>query len=224
MRRNLWLLIQLTILGSTISAIAAELTVHVDQPGASIAPTLYGAFFEDINRAGDGGLYAELVQNRSFEDNNALVAWTPFAYSNAAQSSGELASFALDKSLPLNSNNLTILKITIVKPCCGRIGIFSQGFKGIVAKDKFPETSEEWRQKFAETQHQSANGLAVVGKKEYDFSLYARAQEFSGKLLVRLPCASAPGFALPPECRRGFGVLYIQFAGPPRKRFQRCDT
>lgn len=47
---------------------------------------MYGVFFEDINRAADGGLYAELVQNRSFEydraDNDSytpMTAWTPTA-------------------------------------------------------------------------------------------------------------------------------------------------
>ncbi|MDP4278105.1 MAG: alpha-L-arabinofuranosidase C-terminal domain-containing protein, partial [Bacteroidota bacterium] len=35
---------------------------------ASVSPSMYGAFFEEINHAGDGGLYAELVQNRSFEE------------------------------------------------------------------------------------------------------------------------------------------------------------
>jgi hypothetical protein len=168
----------------------AELTVHMDKPGVAVSPTLYGAFFEDINRAGDGGLYAELVQNRSFEDNDGLIAWMPFAYSNAVTSSDAVASFALDKSLPLNSNNLTSLKITIAKPCRGRVGIYNQGFKGIVAKGKFPETSEEWRQKFAEAQGQPVNGLAVVAKKKYNFSIYARAQDFSGKLSVSLETQS----------------------------------
>ena len=54
----------------TMTAKAADMTmtVHVDQPGVKISPTLYGIFFEEINRAGDGGLYAEMLQNRSFED------------------------------------------------------------------------------------------------------------------------------------------------------------
>ena len=39
-------------------------------PGARIPPTLYGIFFEEISHAGDGGLYAELIQNRGFEDAN----------------------------------------------------------------------------------------------------------------------------------------------------------
>ncbi|HEX6361299.1 alpha-L-arabinofuranosidase C-terminal domain-containing protein [Actinophytocola sp.] len=59
-------------------------TVDVNAHGADISDTMYGVFFEDINRAADGGLYAELVQNRSFEydpaDNAAytpLTAWAP---------------------------------------------------------------------------------------------------------------------------------------------------
>jgi alpha-L-arabinofuranosidase len=46
------------------------ITIDVRSPGARISPTLYGVFFEEISHAGDGGLYAELVQNRGFEDAN----------------------------------------------------------------------------------------------------------------------------------------------------------
>lgn len=46
----------------------ASITVHADQPGAVVAPSMYGIFFEEINHAGDGGLYAELIQNRSFDE------------------------------------------------------------------------------------------------------------------------------------------------------------
>src|SRR5262245_32329220 len=62
------------------------ITVDVNAHGADISDTMYGVFFEDINRAADGGLYAELVQNRSFEydtaDNAAftpLTGWAPKA-------------------------------------------------------------------------------------------------------------------------------------------------
>ncbi len=67
-------------------------------------------FFEDINRTGDGGLYAQMLQNRSFEDNSRLIAWTPLLPSAA------VASFDLDKSQPLNADNATSLKIDIEKP------------------------------------------------------------------------------------------------------------
>jgi alpha-L-arabinofuranosidase len=43
------------------------ITVHADRPGAPISPSLYGIFFEEINQAGDGGLYAELLRNRGLE-------------------------------------------------------------------------------------------------------------------------------------------------------------
>ena len=45
----------------------AEITIDVAQHGADIPSSMYGIFFEEINHAGDGGLYAELVQNRGFE-------------------------------------------------------------------------------------------------------------------------------------------------------------
>lgn len=44
------------------------LTVDASQKGAAIGPLHYGIFFEEINHAGDGGIYAELIRNRSFED------------------------------------------------------------------------------------------------------------------------------------------------------------
>jgi len=50
--------------------------VSVDHPIAPIQPTMWGIFFEDINFAADGGLYAELVKNRSFEFAKPLQGWT----------------------------------------------------------------------------------------------------------------------------------------------------
>ena len=46
--------------------------INLKKTGAPIQSTMYGIFFEDINYAADGGLYAELVKNRSFEFPNAL--------------------------------------------------------------------------------------------------------------------------------------------------------
>jgi|GEM_PF-6050810 len=45
----------------------ATLTVQVNKPGAAVNKNMYGLFFEDINFAADGGLYPELVKNKSFE-------------------------------------------------------------------------------------------------------------------------------------------------------------
>ena len=97
----------------------AKLTVQVDQPGIKVSPLLYGIFFEEINRAGDGGIYAELIQNRSFEDAEQPQAWTLVKGADAE------GGMKLDKTQPLNANNPTSLKLDIVK---GRVGIANNGF------------------------------------------------------------------------------------------------
>ncbi|MGW0944523.1 alpha-L-arabinofuranosidase C-terminal domain-containing protein [Streptomyces sp. NPDC002623] len=65
------------------------ITVDPAAKGAKIDDTMYGVFFEDINRAADGGLYAELVQNRSFEystvDNRAYTPLTSWTVDGTAQ-------------------------------------------------------------------------------------------------------------------------------------------
>lgn len=57
-----------------------ETVIRVDakNPGVVIQPTMYGIFFEDINFGADGGLYAELLKNRSFEFDNHLMGWNAF--------------------------------------------------------------------------------------------------------------------------------------------------
>ena len=55
-----------------------ELVINTKKPGAEIQPTMYGLFFEDINYGADGGLYAELVKNRSFEFPQQLMGWKTF--------------------------------------------------------------------------------------------------------------------------------------------------
>ncbi|MCG0064626.1 alpha-L-arabinofuranosidase C-terminal domain-containing protein [Streptomyces tricolor] len=73
------------------------ITVDPSATGPKIDKTMYGVFFEDINRAADGGLYAELVQNRSFEYSTAdnasytpLTAWTVSGTARVVDDSGRL--------------------------------------------------------------------------------------------------------------------------------------
>lgn len=67
-----------TALAITAGAAGTRLDINVGRPGADIAPTMYGLFFEDINYAADGGLYAEMVKNRSFEFPQSLAGWSTF--------------------------------------------------------------------------------------------------------------------------------------------------
>ena len=60
----------------TAGVSARTIDINLAKPGAPIQPTMYGIFFEDINFAADGGLYAELVKNRSFEfPQDARQSW-----------------------------------------------------------------------------------------------------------------------------------------------------
>ena len=60
----------LFLLSMLVLKASAQVNIDVDlqQPGHPVSPMLYGIFFEDINHAADGGLYAELIRNRSFEE------------------------------------------------------------------------------------------------------------------------------------------------------------
>ena len=66
-------------LTASLSAQAQHvMDVNTKKLGAPVQSTMYGLFFEDINFAADGGLYAELVKNRSFEFNQPLMGWRAF--------------------------------------------------------------------------------------------------------------------------------------------------
>ena len=70
------------VLATTLAA-NAQVTINVDvsNPGVKVSPNLYGIFFEDINHAADGGLYAELISNRSFEDDDKNIpTWQSYGW------------------------------------------------------------------------------------------------------------------------------------------------
>src|SRR5215470_12125700 len=68
------------ILAFAVSAVAqrqpAVLTIQIDQPVSKVSPTLYGLMTEEINYSYDGGLYAEMVRNRTFRENwSGVLYW-----------------------------------------------------------------------------------------------------------------------------------------------------
>ena len=64
--------------GIGMNAATNELVVQTNKVGAPVQPTMYGIFFEDINYAADGGLYAEMIKNRSFDFPQNFLGWTTF--------------------------------------------------------------------------------------------------------------------------------------------------
>ena len=104
---------------------AASLVVHTDRDGPKVSPLLYGIFFEDINCSADGGIYAELVRNRSFEDSDKLEHWS------ATSGGGSRVETAIDTSRPISPKNRRSLKVTIREPGDAFVGVFNEGYWGI---------------------------------------------------------------------------------------------
>jgi alpha-L-arabinofuranosidase len=99
------------------------ITIQAGRPGARINPLMWGVFFEDINFGADGGLYAELVKNRSFEFPDPLMGWTRISPSLAR---GEL-SIRTDK--PFDDANPHYLRIE--SEGTAPFGVANEGFRGI---------------------------------------------------------------------------------------------
>jgi len=78
MKKKILSLLSLTLLCSGYAMAQHSFTVETSKKGAEIQPTMYGIFFEDINFGADGGLYAEMVENRSFEFPDHLMGWQTF--------------------------------------------------------------------------------------------------------------------------------------------------
>ena len=80
-------ILSLALSAMTAIGTQAQVNINIDaqQLGPKISPTHYGIFFEDINHAADGGLYAELIRNRSFEDGPRygapadMQSWTTYS-------------------------------------------------------------------------------------------------------------------------------------------------
>ena len=131
------------------------ITVDPAAAGPAIADSMYGVFFEDINFAADGGLYAELVRNRSFEflpvDNAAytsLTAWTP-----GAEAGGSGTASTVDDAARLNERNRTYLRLALTNPAGWRYGVTNAGYN---------------------------TGVAVTRGATYDFSVWARSDAPAG--------------------------------------------
>ena len=171
--------VALTVLPLAVAPAAAAaadpdytITVDPSADGPAIADSMYGVFFEDINWAADGGLYAELVRNRSFEflpvDNRSytpMTAWTPTATGDGAG-----AATTVDDAERLNDRNRTYLRLSLENPAGGRYGVTNSGYD---------------------------SGVAVKAGELYDFSVWARTDASDVPLSVSLHTAGGAQLAEP---------------------------
>ncbi|HLP76633.1 MAG TPA: alpha-L-arabinofuranosidase C-terminal domain-containing protein, partial [Candidatus Paceibacterota bacterium] len=100
------------------NAAPANITIQADKPGHKISPTLWGIFFEDINLSADGGIYPELVRNRSFEDGEKPQDWK-------LVSGDPDKVWAIDDSKPLNPFNRRSLRLN------GACDLENEGYWGM---------------------------------------------------------------------------------------------
>lgn len=119
-------------LAPTVRAEITTVTIPTSSAGKPISPDLFGIFFEDINYSADGGLYAELVQNRSFEYQateqpgwNNLTGWE-------FQQRGGKGKVSVDYATPLNANNPHYVELEIGG--AGEVALINTGFDGIPVK------------------------------------------------------------------------------------------
>jgi alpha-L-arabinofuranosidase len=126
-----WSIGLLLVLGMT-STRAAGPTIAIDAtaPAGKVSPLFYGLMTEEINHAYDGGLYAELIQNRAFLDDAAAAAhWS------VVQADGAAATIALDRSVPLNEAIPTSLRLQVTQASAGHAaGVANEGYWGIPVK------------------------------------------------------------------------------------------
>ncbi|SFP53169.1 alpha-L-arabinofuranosidase C-terminal domain-containing protein [Parafilimonas terrae] len=110
--------------------------------GKKISTDLFGLFFEDINYAADGGLYAEMVQNRSFEYSPAeRREWNPFSYWEYITPGYSYGKISVETNEPVHANNPHYMVLTAehvgheesFKGDAG-VGIKNPGFEGMVVK------------------------------------------------------------------------------------------
>ncbi|MGN6554501.1 MAG: alpha-L-arabinofuranosidase C-terminal domain-containing protein [Verrucomicrobiota bacterium] len=121
MKLKSWIASGLLFAAAMANAAPAKITVDVNQPGHKISPTLWGIFFEDINLSADGGIYPELVRNRSFEDGEQADSWKLINGSDAK------STIAIDLTKPLNPFNRRSLRLKLDGPA----DLVNEGFWGM---------------------------------------------------------------------------------------------
>lgn len=130
---------------------SGAVTIQIGSAGKPISPDLFGIFFEDLNYAADGGLYAELIQNRSFEYSAVdQLSWTATTAWELVTREGGRGSLSIETAVPLHPNNPRYVVLDVQQPGAG-VGLANSGF----------------------------DGIAVQAGEAYDFSVFAR-QLFTG--------------------------------------------
>lgn len=110
--------------------------------GKPISENLVGIFFEDLNYAADGGLYAEMVQNRSFEYTPSDVNWGKNPHNNwyyftswgLVRDHAAIAAISLETNNPVHPNNPHYLVFNALTRGKKGVGLRNEGYDGMVIR------------------------------------------------------------------------------------------
>ncbi len=152
---------RLTALPSSLAPYT--LTVHGEDETVKVSDTLFGLFYEDINNAADGGIYAEMIQNRSFED---------FTFQNYDMSSGENAKTGGRNHTPLNFWFGDTDKMT--PKCSGGLNEFFGVTKPETAA-YYVEVADGaviYNRGFCDSNHLCS--MNIISGEKYDFTIWAK--------------------------------------------------
>jgi alpha-L-arabinofuranosidase len=168
------------------------IVVSVDKPKAEIKPTMWGIFFEDINFAADGGIYAELVKNRSFEFSKPRTGW------KIDVASKDSSHFVILNRGISDYGNPRFARATI-KPGMDKFSITNEGFRGmgIRQNNKYSfsilaslpdESNMRLRVELISEKGEKIGETSVVPKgkewKKYEASIIAAKSELKAKLRI----------------------------------------
>ena len=106
-----WLAAGVLAAAISINAQPAKISVDAAHPAHAISPTLWGIFFEDINLSADGGIYPELVRNRSFEDADTPENWKFTSVGDGKSEASVITADEHAKPAPLNPFNRKSLRV-----------------------------------------------------------------------------------------------------------------
>lgn len=160
--KNKKLFLSAAVIAAAIQT-SAQITMTVDatKRGPLVSPYQYGLFFEEINHAGDGGLYAELVKNRSFEE--GLDGWTSVGGSEMSLVTSSLMNDAQGHALSVTVSSASD---------ADKKGIANSGFWGMSVQKDSIYTLSLWvkgQKSFTgrlTAQLRAADGNTVIGQSE----------------------------------------------------------
>ncbi|MFD2937302.1 alpha-L-arabinofuranosidase C-terminal domain-containing protein [Spirosoma flavum] len=125
-------------------------TIQANKPTATVASTMWGLFFEDINLGADGGLYAELVKNRSFEFDTPLMGWKINSAKDVMYGFYFGSDIQLINQPDKAATNPRFIRVALHKTKKGELSLTNEGFRGMgIKKNLRYEFSVFYRQQTA---------------------------------------------------------------------------